>query len=185
MLQRIWDWIVGVFMIVVGVCIGAAIAGLIGFPLALGIEQLIGWSGKKDSWAFFGCWIFMFFLLQAAGFYDYYRRRRINIGDRFLSSSTQRHIFDLSIVRGRNCSSVRQSLGQTRRRRVACRSCGDNGGGRAGDRALCLGHLARQDWNPAINHIQFRLPAKSGLQHVGHDRRSRVNGAARIVAWLP
>lgn len=78
MRRRIWDWIVGVVMIALALIVGAFIAGLIGFPISLGVDYLLRLLGKTSNWSFFGSWIFTFILLEAAGFYDYYYRRRIN-----------------------------------------------------------------------------------------------------------
>lgn len=65
-------------MIAIALFVGGFIAGLIGFPVSLATDHFVASQGKESNWSFFGSWIFTFVLLQAAGFYDYYRRRRIN-----------------------------------------------------------------------------------------------------------
>jgi len=78
MRRRIWDWIVGVTMIVVALFAGGVVAALIAMPVTVGVAHVFGLDDKKSDWAGVGSWVFTFALLQAAGLYDYYRRRTIN-----------------------------------------------------------------------------------------------------------
>jgi hypothetical protein len=70
---RIWDWIVAITMIVLGLTCGAIIAGLLTFPLVWGLNGL-GLAGRWVDWTAFG---FVFVLLNAVGFVDYYWLRRV------------------------------------------------------------------------------------------------------------
>ena len=76
---RIWDWIVGLTMIAVAIVAGGVVAGMIAIPVTLGLGRLIDFEGRKGGVAFLCSAIGVFAILQAAGFYDYYRRRRVNL----------------------------------------------------------------------------------------------------------
>jgi hypothetical protein len=75
---RIWDWIVGLVMIAISVIVGGIIAGIFAFPATIAIEQLTGIKGRWGEVAYLCSTIFIFAILQAAGFYDFYRRRKVN-----------------------------------------------------------------------------------------------------------
>jgi len=77
-MHRLWDWIVGLTMIAVAIVAGGVIAGMIAIPVAFGLGYLIDLEGKKGGVAFLCSAIGVFAILQAAGFYDFYRRRRAN-----------------------------------------------------------------------------------------------------------
>lgn len=71
---RMWDCIVGCFMIVVGVALQSIIAGLVAFPILLGLQAL----GLEARWLGVGTWAFVLVLLNVVGFVDYYRFRQSN-----------------------------------------------------------------------------------------------------------
>jgi len=77
-MHRIWDWIVGLTMIAVAIVAGGVVAGMIAMPVTLGLGYLIDLEGRKGGVAFLCSTIGVFAILQAAGFYDFYWRRRAN-----------------------------------------------------------------------------------------------------------
>ena len=77
-MHRIWDWIAGLAMIAVAIVAGGVVAGMIAIPVTLGLDYLIDLEGKKGGVAALCSAIGVFVILQAAGFYDFCRRRRAN-----------------------------------------------------------------------------------------------------------
>jgi hypothetical protein len=77
-MHRIWDWIVGLTMIAMAIVAGGIVSGMIGFPVMVGISHLVDLEGGKDGVVFLCSTIGVFAILQAAGFYDFYWRRRAN-----------------------------------------------------------------------------------------------------------
>src|SRR5262245_7180527 len=77
-MHRVWDWIVGLFMIAVAIIAGGIVAGMIAIPVTFGIGRLIDLEGNKGGVAFLCSAIGVFAILQAVGFYDFYVRRKVN-----------------------------------------------------------------------------------------------------------
>jgi hypothetical protein len=77
-MHRVWDWIVGLTMIAVAIVAGGVIAGMIAIPVTFGLGYLINLEGRKGGVAFLCSTIGVFAILQAAGFYDFYCRRKVN-----------------------------------------------------------------------------------------------------------
>jgi hypothetical protein len=74
-MQRIWDIIVGSFMILVGLAVGVVIAGLIAIPVIVALPEEVG----KKTWIGYAVGAGILVILNAASFYDVYRRRRANM----------------------------------------------------------------------------------------------------------
>lgn len=77
-MHRVWDWIVGCTMIAVAIVAGGVVAGMIAIPVTFGLGYLIDLEGRKGGVAFLCSTIGVFAILQAAGFYDFYWRRKAN-----------------------------------------------------------------------------------------------------------
>ncbi|HEX8520827.1 MAG TPA: hypothetical protein VF669_01140, partial [Tepidisphaeraceae bacterium] len=77
-MHRFWDCIVGITVIVIAIIAGGIVAGLIAMPVTLGLGYLIDLTGPRGGVAFLCSTIGVFAILQTAGFYDFYRRRRAN-----------------------------------------------------------------------------------------------------------
>ena len=77
-MHRIWDWIVSLAMILIAIVAGGIIAGMIAIPVTFGIGFLIDLHGSSGGGVFLCSAIGVFVILQIAGFYDFYRRRRAN-----------------------------------------------------------------------------------------------------------
>ena len=73
---RVWDWIVGLTMIAIAIVAGGIVAGMIAIPITMGFGYLIHFEGRTGGLVFLSSAIGMFVILQSAGFYDFYRRRR-------------------------------------------------------------------------------------------------------------
>ena len=74
---RIWDWIVGLAMIAVAIVAGGIVAALIALPVVWGLDYFIHVDRKYEGVTFWCAAVGVFAILQMAGFYDYYRRRRV------------------------------------------------------------------------------------------------------------
>src|SRR5690242_9796630 len=81
-MHRVWDWIVGLWMIAVAIVAGGIVAGMIAIPVTFGLGHLIDLEGHKGGVAFLCSTIGVFVILQAAGFYDFYWRRKVSYATR-------------------------------------------------------------------------------------------------------
>jgi len=72
--MRIWDAIVGSFMLISGLFISTIIGGLIAIPVTAVLPE----AWMKPVWSGPVLVSSMILLLNAAAFYDFYRRRTIN-----------------------------------------------------------------------------------------------------------
>jgi hypothetical protein len=77
-MHRIWDWVVGLTMIAMAIVAGGVVAGMIALPVTFGLGYLMDLEGRKGGVAFLCSTVGVFSILQAAGFYDFYCRRKVN-----------------------------------------------------------------------------------------------------------
>ena len=84
-MARVWDMIVGLFMLLSGLFISTVIGALFAMPIAAVLPR--AWTEPK--WSGLVAVTSIVLLLNGAAFYDFYRRRTINTA---LSSSGRIHL---------------------------------------------------------------------------------------------